>query len=485
MSKSIVIIGAGPGGYVAAIRAAQLGAEVTLVEQAALGGTCLHWGCIPTKTLKTSAEVIEHFQRAAEMGVDLTGTFQANLERIMARKDAVVSLLAQGVKKILDSYRIRLVAGTATIAHPRKVWVQGTEGDLQPLETDGLIIASGSHPLDAPAFPVDGRHILSSSQALQLKKIPDSLLIIGGGVIGCEFAFIFRLLGSRVTVVEALSRLLPLPAIDEDCSAIIRREMKKRKIQVLTDKAVEKIEIIHGKVRATLGPSPFLERMEEKDRKPLTLDAEKVLVCIGRRPRLEGLGLEGLGLETEEGGWIKTNEKMETNIPGVYAVGDVLGPSKIMLAHVASAEGLVAAENCLGQERTMDYEAVPSAVFTFPEVAAVGLTETQARKKGIAVRADSFPFRALGKSQAMGEIAGQVKIVSEETSGKILGVHIVGPHASDLIAEGTLALRLGATVADLARTIHAHPTLAEALMETAHLAVDAPIHQPPLGKTGR
>jgi dihydrolipoamide dehydrogenase len=476
MTTKIAIIGAGPGGYVAAIRAAQLGAQVTVVEQEAVGGTCLNWGCIPTKTLKTTAEAIEHFHRAKELGIDLEGTFRPNMERIMARKNEVVSILAQGVKKILDSYQIRYLEGTATIADPGKLLVKGRDENLTTVETDKIIIASGSEPLDFPAFPFDGQYILSSSDALLLKEIPESILIIGGGVIGCEFAFIFHLLGSRVTVVEALPRALGLPSIDEDCSIIIQREMKKRKIQVLTDKTVEKTEVQNGRVRAFIGPSPFLKEVKEKDRKISELEVQKVLVCIGRRSEADELGLRKLGLETESKGWIKANERLETNIPDIYAIGDVLGPSKIMLAHSASTEGIIAAENCLGHKRTMNYDVVPSAVFTFPEVADVGLTETQARERGIEVQVESFQFRSLGKPQAMGEIAGQVKIVSDSRKGKILGVHIVGPHATDLIAEGTLAVQLGATVEDLARTIHAHPTLAEAILETAHQAVGSPIH---------
>ncbi|MEW6188083.1 MAG: dihydrolipoyl dehydrogenase [Thermodesulfobacteriota bacterium] len=476
MSTNITIIGAGPGGYVAAIRAAQLGAQVTVVEREAVGGTCLNWGCIPTKTLKTTVEAIEHFHRAKELGIDLEGGFRPNMERIMARKNEVVSILAQGVKKILGSYHIRYLEGTATIADPKKLLVKSRDENVTTVETDKIIIASGSRPLDFPAFPFDGEHILSSNDALLLKEIPESILIIGGGVIGCEFAFIFHLLGSRVTVVEALPRVLGLPSIDEDCSIIIQREMKKRKIQVLTDKTVEKTEIHNDRVKAFIGPSPFLMEIKEKDRKISEWEVQKVLVCIGRSSDAGELGLRQLGLEIESQGWIKANEKLETNIPGIYAIGDVLGPSRIMLAHAASAEGIIAAENCLGHERTMNYEVVPSAVFTFPEVADVGLTETQARERGIEVQTNSFPFRALGKPQAMGEIVGQVKIVSESREGKILGVHIVGPHATDLIAEGTLAVQLGATVEDLARTIHAHPTLAEAVMETAHQAMGSAIH---------
>ena len=476
MSIKIGIIGAGPGGYIAAIRAAQLGAQVTIVEQEALGGTCLNWGCIPTKTLKTTAEAIECFHRARELGIDLEGGFRPNLARIMARKNEVISTLAAGIKKILESYKIQFMAGTAFIEDPKKIRVNDKDGGDQKIEVDKIIIASGSKPLVFPAFPFDGEHILSSSDALLLKEIPESILIVGGGVIGCEFAFIFRLLGSQVTVVEALPRVIGLPSIDEDCSTVIQREMKKRKIKVLLDKTVETSSIQNGRVKVTVGPSPFLKEVKEKDRQPVEMEVRKVLVSIGRESNAEGLGLAQLGIEMDQRGWIKANESLETNIPGIYAIGDALGPSKIMLAHVASFEGIIAAENSMGHKRAMNYEVVPSAIFTFPEVATVGITETQARERGHVVRSDCFQFRTLGKPQAMGEIVGQVKIVSEGRNRRILGVHIAGPHATDLIAEGTLAIQLGATVEDLARTIHAHPTLSEALLETAHKALGAGLH---------
>lgn len=476
MSKRLGIIGAGPGGYIAAVRAAQLGAQVTVIEQEAVGGTCLNWGCIPTKTLKTTAEAIKNLHRARELGIDLEGGFRPNLERIMARKNEVISILAQGIKKLFESHKILFLEGTAVIQDPKHIRVINKNGGNQKIEVDNIIIASGSNPLVFPAFPFDSTHILSSNDALLLPEIPESILIVGGGVIGCEFAFILRLLGSQVTVVEALPRVLGLPSIDEECSTVIQREMKKRKIKVLLDKTVEKTEIQNGRVKVSIGPSPFLKEVKEKDRQPVEMEAQKVLVSIGRESNAEGLGLLQLGIEMDQKGWIKANEQMETNIPGIYAIGDALGPSKIMLAHVASTEGIIAAENTLGHKRTMNYEVVPSAIFTFPEVATVGLTEAQARERGHVARSDSFQFRALGKSQAMGEIVGQVKIISESRNRKIIGVHIAGPHATDLIAEGTLAIQLGATVEDLAQTIHAHPTLSEALMETAHKAMGVGLH---------
>jgi dihydrolipoamide dehydrogenase len=394
----------------------------------------------------------------------------------MARKNEVISILATGIKRIFESYKIQFLQGQAFIQDPNKIHVVLNNGDGQKIEVDKIIIASGSKPLVFPAFPFDGQTILSSNDALLLKEIPESILIVGGGGIGCEFAFIFRLLGSQVTVVEALPRVIGLPSIDEDCSTIIQREMKKRKIKVLLDKTVDKTVVENRRVRVTIGPSPFLKEIKGKDLKSIEVDVHKVLVSIGRQSNAKGLGLVQLGIEMDNKGWIKADEQLRTNVPGIYAIGDALGPSKIMLAHVASTEGIIAAENCLGDHRSMNYAVVPSAIFTFPEVATVGLTEPQARERGLVVQADSFLFRTLGKPQAMGEIVGQVKIVSDTENRKILGVHIAGPHATDLIAEGTLAIQLGATIEDLAKTIHAHPTLAEAMMETAHKAMGAGLH---------
>jgi dihydrolipoamide dehydrogenase len=476
MSIRIGIIGAGPGGYLAALRAAQLGAKVLVVEQEAIGGTCLNWGCIPTKTIKATAEALEQLRRAKDLGIDLEGGFRPNLERIMARKNEVIGILAQGIRNLFKSHQIEYLEGTVTVKDPRKILVRGPNGPSHEVAVDRVILASGSRPMVFPAFPFDGTHILSSNDALTLKTIPESILIIGGGVIGCEFAFIFQALGSQVTVVETLPRVIGLPSVDEDCSTILQREMKKKKIRLYLDKTVEKTEIRNQRIKVTIGPSPFLSEIKEKDKLSIEVEVQQVLVSIGRQSNSEALGLKALGLELDSRGWIRANERLETNIPGIYAVGDALGPSKIMLAHVASTEGIVAAENIMGRNRTMNYEVVPSGIFTFPEVANVGLTEPQARERGLQVRADSFPFRALGKPQAMGEIVGQVKIVSERKSLRIVGVHIAGPHATDLIAEGTLAIQLGATVEDLAQTIHAHPTLAEAVMETAHKALGAGLH---------
>lgn len=476
MGKKMTVIGAGPGGYVAAIRAAQLGAEVTLIEKENVGGTCLNWGCIPSKVLKTTAEMMNACKRAREFGIKLSGDILPDMGVLMARKEKVVRDQAEGLMKLFDHHKILYLRGKGALREPNVAAVTTAEGPTIEVPWDKLVLAPGSRPLEIPASPFDGEKVLSSNHALGLREVPESLLIVGGGVIGCEFAFIFSSFGSRVTVVEALSRMLPLPSVDEGCSKLLQREMKKGRIQFMVNRNVERVDQGGGKCRVTIGPSPFAEGLGEKDRKPVVAEVDKILVCVGRRPDTAGMGLERLGVNMDELGWIGVNDRMETNVPGVYAIGDALGPSKIMLAHVASREGFVAAENAVGERRRMDYGVVPGAVFTMPEVADVGLTESQANAQGYAVRSDTVLFRNLGKAQVMGEIAGEAKIVSDAENGRILGVHIVGPRASDLIAEATLSVQAGCTVKDLAETIHAHPTLAEIMMETSMKALGRTLH---------
>ena len=475
MTTKITVLGAGPGGYVAAIRAAQLGAEVTVIEADNVGGTCLNWGCIPSKVMITTAQILEKFHRAGEYGLAVEGSVRADMRLLMARKDAVIKSQIKGILNLFKHHKIQYINGAGYIKGPGLAAV-GFKGEELKVPWDKLILATGTKPMEIPAFPFDGQKILSSNHALSLEKVPGSIMIVGGGVIGCEFAFILSSLGAEVTVVEALDRMLPLPSVDEACSKILQREMKKRKIKFIVHRTAASFEEAGDQLRVSLGPSPFLERPSEKDEKPITAEVEQMLVCIGRKPNSSGIGLETIGLQPDKRGWIEANERMETAIPDVYAIGDLLGPSKIMLAHVASTEGMVAAENAMGSSRTMDYAVVPGAIFTTPEVANVGLSEAQAREQGQHVRADSVLFRNLGKAQVIGEIAGEAKIVSNADSGKILGVHIVGPHATDLIAEATLAMQMGGSVQDIAATIHAHPTLAEIMLEGSFKALDRSLH---------
>ena len=476
MTTKILVIGAGPGGYVAAIRAAQIGAEVTVIEEDNVGGTCLNWGCIPSKIMITTAELLEKLHQSRQYGIEIDGNVRLDMQRLMERKNSVIRSQTKGIHDLFKHHKIQYIQGTGYLKKPGLAAVKQPQAEEIEVPWDKLILATGTKPFSIPSIPFDGQRILSSDHGLSLEEVPESIIIVGGGVIGCEFAFMLAALGSKVTVVEALSRMLPLPSVDEACSSILQREMKKRKIKFMVNRTVDACEDDGQKLRVTIGPSPFLENPSEKEKALLTEKADKMLICIGRKPNTSGLGLETVGVKPDEKGWIATDERMQTVAPNVYAIGDILGPEKIMLAHVASTEGQVAAENAVGGSRMMDYQVVPGAIFTTPEVANVGLSENQAREQGYNVRADSVLFRTLGKAQVIGEIAGEAKIVSEADSGKILGIHIIGPHATDLIAEGALALQIGGNVKDLAETIHAHPTLAEIMMETSFKSLDRSLH---------
>lgn len=477
MTTRITILGAGSGGYTAAIRAAHLGAEVTVIEDDNIGGTCLNWGCIPTKTIRASAEALVTAGRLSEFGIAAGNGFSADMQAIMARKNKVVKILVGGIATLFRKNNIRLIKGRGTVLSPTRVKVETPDGGAIEVEADKLILATGTRVMDHRDFPLNGQTVISSDDALTLTEIPEAVLIIGGGVVGSEFAFILDALGTRVTLVEALDRILPIPSIDADISRTLQREMKKKKIPFFVNKTISDTrKTSEGKIEATLVPSPFATEIREKDRAPVTVSADKILVCIGRDYNTTDIGLEEVGVQLDAKGWVPVNDRLETNIPGIYAIGDLLGPEKIMLAHVASAEAMVAAENCLGANQVMDYRVVPSGVFTLPEIASVGLSEEQARDLGMNCRTDSFDFRGLGKSQATGELAGRVKMISSLENGNILGVHLIGSHATDLIAEAALAMKLKATVGDLAETIHLHPSFSEGLMEAAHAATDRSIH---------
>ncbi len=476
MGNRVVVLGGGPGGYVAAVRCAQLGAEVTLIERDKLGGTCLNCGCIPSKILKTASERMEMIRRSGEFGIELTGEVHVDMNVLLTRKERILEMERWGIEGLLKKNNIELLQGEGHLTERGTLMVRMGDGSENPIAWDRLILATGSRPASLPSLPFDGKDIISSDDALSIKEIPRSILIVGGGVIGCEFASIFSALGVQVTIVEALDRLLPLPSVDEECSKTLQREMKKRKIQVYTGKIVEGIEYREGGLVAKLVSSPLSQLSKPEKGAPLFVRADKLLVCAGRVPNTAALGLESMGVLTDSKGWIQVNERLETTAPAIYAIGDVLGPENVMLAHVASIEGIVAAETCMGADRKMNYAAAPGAIFTTPEVADVGLTEYQARKQGIEVLTETVLFRTNSKAHVLGEIAGFVKIVSEEETGRILGVHMIGPHVTDLIAEGTLAVRLGCSAEQLSLTIHAHPTLSEVMLETAYKLLGRPIH---------
>jgi len=457
----LTIIGAGPGGYVAALKAAQLNAQVTVIEDTEVGGTCLNRGCIPTKALVASSEALHKAKNIEEFGIEVTGDINPNLSKIMERKNKIVSTQVKGIRSLFKSWGINLIEGRGMILTPEKVEVQKKDNTTEIIETDKIIIATGSRPAQIPIFPFDGEHIMSSDDALNIKSIPKSLIIIGAGVIGCEFACIFKELGTEVTMVEMMPRAVSTE--DPEISEILEKELKKKKIKLMTGVKVERVEGQHDGIHVYLA-----------DGKELV--AEKLLVSIGRSLNTENIGLEAVGIKKGTRGEVVVNEKMETNIEGIYAIGDVTGG--ILLAHTASKQGIVAACNACGKEKKYDSSVVPAAIFTSPEIGSVGLREHQAEEKGINIKTGHFQFRALGKAHAMGEIAGMIKIVADANTDMVLGVHIIGPHASDLVHEGALAMKAGLTVKEVADMIHAHPTLAEGLMEAAEDVHGEAIHAP-------
>ncbi len=453
----VAVIGSGPGGYVAALRAAQLGKTVCVIERDALGGVCLNRGCIPTKALAHSADVFEAAKEGEKIGV-LVGELSLDFAKMMAAKDAVVKKLTGGVGFLLGRAKVEVLAGQGRLLGRKKIGVTLSDGGEETVEADKIIIATGSEPARPAWLPFDSDRLMTSDEALELTELPASVLILGGGYIGCEFASIFGQLGSKVTVVEMLGSLLPL--MDADIGAEVTKALKRRKVKVHAGVKLESLEAGDGGVKATLEGGK-------------TIKAERALICVGRRLLSDGLGLEDVGVQVDDGA-IQIDEHCETSVAGIYAIGDVTG--KMQLAHVASAQGIVAAQHAAGQESKIDYRCVPAAVFTHPEVGTVGLTEQEAAEAGYKVKTGKFPLQALGRAIAIGEPSGFVKLVADEETGQVLGLHMVGAHASDVVAEGALALSLEATVKELALTIHAHPTLPEAVMEAARGWLGQGIH---------
>jgi len=457
--KRIAIIGAGTGGYVAAIRAAQLGAQVTLVESTAVGGLCLNWGCIPSKSLLACAELGQKIKKASEFGITITGTVSYDLARMVERKNKIVAGLVKGVRTLLKTWNVELVEGRGVLADAKTVQVVKPDGTDSTVRADAVILGTGTTPPSLPNLPIDGTHVITSHEALDLTTIPESLLIVGGGVEGCEFASLFSALGTKVTVVEMLPRILPTE--DEEVAALLAAEFKKQGVTIQTGVRVEKIAVGAEGVTTTLADGG-------------TVITSKVLVSIGRRFNTGGLGLEQVGVSLGRRGEILVNERMETTLPGVYAIGDVTG--KAMLAHVASAQGKVAVRNILGHPTTMRYDVIPAGIFTFPEIGRVGLTEQEAKQQGLEIKVGKFRPIGLGKAHVSGETTGLMKIITDAKTGRIVGVHLVGAHAADLIHEAAVAMQMGATAETLARTVHAHPTMPEGLMEAAEDVEGLAIH---------
>ena len=464
MQARLVVIGGGPGGYVCAIRAAQLGTGVVLVEKDLLGGTCLNRGCIPTKAMLACAEALETIKEAGEYGIT-AGEPRPDLAAMVQRKNSISETLRKGIAQLLKANHVELVQGFGRLAAPDRVVVEREEGILE-IKTESVVIATGSEPALLPTFDFQQPSILTSTSGLELTSIPSSMIIVGSGVVGSEFATVFNALGTKVIMVELMDRILPTE--DPRISQQMKRILNKKGIEILTEVTIEEmVEYRPDGVKARLSNGEVLE-------------AEKLLVSIGRSLNSSGLGLEEIGVELGKRGEIVVNERMETSAPGVYAIGDVVGG--ILLAHVASFEGICAAENAMGLDSRMNYDVVPACIFTEPEIASVGLTPAKAEERGMEIRIGRFMFGGLGKALAMGKGQGFVQLVVDASTDKVLGCQIMGPHASDLIHEVALAIRMGVTAADMGRTVHAHPSLAEAIMEAAEAAHDRAIHAAPSRK---
>jgi len=464
----LVVIGAGTGGYVAAIRAAQLGQRVAVVEkQKALGGTCLIWGCIPTKALLEHAHALKIVQNAKEWGVTIpAGTPAIEMGQVQARKDKIVSGLTRGVEFLFKKNKIDWIKGTARLVAPGKVEV--VDGAAQTLEAKHIIIATGSQPRSIPGIEIDRTRIITSDEAIALKTVPKSLLIMGSGAVGVEFASIYRRFGSEVTIIELLPRLVPNE--DEAVSAELEKSFKKQGIKSLTGTRV---------TSAVVTSSGVDVEAQDASGKTQKISAELLLVATGRGPVTTGLGVEALGIALEKG-YVKVDPLYRTSVPGISAIGDVITMGSAphpQLAHVSSMEGIIAAERIAGQDvQPLNYEHVPGCTYCDPEIGSVGLTEAEAKRRGYDVRIGTFPFGVLGRAKMAGETEGFVKIVADKKYDELLGVHMIGLRSTELVAEATAALRLESTVEELIRTIHAHPTMAEAVGEAAHAVHGAAIH---------
>ncbi len=455
----IAIIGSGPGGYVAAIKASQNGARVCLIEKEYLGGVCLNVGCIPTKTLLAHAHVMNVVQSAATFGIE-TGPISFDFAKIHARKTAIISKIRKNLEGLLTANHITILKGKASFSSQTELKVQGEDNVI--VSAKKIIIATGSVPTDVPAFPCDHKRVFNSSSILEWSSLPKTLAIIGGGYIGCEFASLYAAFGVRVTILEALDAIVSLQG--KQISDALTRAFVKKGININTKVYVEGIDHQEDGLSIRL-----------KDKPPI--QCERALVCVGRKIATEGLDLNKAGLNVDSKGAISVNEHMETAVPGIYAIGDVTG--KMLLAHVASHQGLVASSHATGQTAHINYDAVPAVIFTSPEIAMVGMTLEQATQAGHAATIGTFPFLALGKSVASGETEGFAQVVIDKNTGAILGAQAMGEQAGTLIGEMSLAIHNELTAESITETIHAHPTLAEAWPEATLMALGMPLHFPP------
>jgi dihydrolipoamide dehydrogenase len=466
-SYDLVVIGAGPGGYVAAIRAAQLGLSVACVEaqtrEGGLGGVCLNWGCIPAKALLESAHLASHVrEQAADFGVKV-GDLELDIAAAVDRSRQVSDRLTKGIKYLFDKNGVASIFGRARLAAGRKVEIDLQEGGTASTSAKNIVLATGSRPMTFPGFEFDGERVISSREALELKKLPEQLVIVGAGSTGMEFADVFNAFGVNVTIVEALPQLLPLE--DQEVAGVVARSFKKRRIKVKTKTKVKALEKEEAELKVTVEAAKGDE----------TLDCEILLMAVGRVPNTEDLGLEDAGVKLDDKGWIQIDEYCQTTAEGIYAIGDVAGAP--MLAHKASHEGMIAAERIAGvATHPLDPDDIPSCTYCRPEVASIGRTEKKAREDGFDVQVGKFPFSANGRALTAGAPDGMVKIVADAKYGEVLGVHMVGHNVTEFIAEATLGRVLETTVEELAGTVHAHPTLSEAVMEAALATLGRAIH---------
>ena len=456
MKYDIIVIGSGPGGYVAAIRASQLGKKVAIVEKAELGGVCLNWGCIPTKALLKSAQVYTYCKNAAHYGVAVEGEVKPDFEKIVARSRTVADTMSKGVAFLMKKNNIYILAGWGRLAGEGKVEVDGTM-----YEADAVILATGARPRQMPFMPVDGEHIISSKEALTLPRLPESMIVVGSGAIGSEFACLYASLGVKVTVVEYMPQMMPLE--DEEVTKAMERSFRKMRATVLTSTTVKAVRVENGICHVDIEGKKGAE----------TLQAEVVLSAVGVKSNIENIGLEEMGIAVERDK-VVVDEHYQTSAKGIYAIGDIIATPA--LAHVASAEAIHCVEHICGLEPdAVDYSTIPSCVFTTPEVASVGMTEQQARDKGIEYKVGRFPFTASGKATAAGDRDGFVKLIFDGEE-RLIGAHLVGATVTEMLGEPMLAKRLGATAHSIAKTIHSHPTMHEGLMEAAEAAMGAAIH---------
>lgn len=456
----IAVIGGGPGGYVAALKAAMLGADVTVIEKGRVGGTCLNVGCIPTKALLASSSMLTDIKEAKDFGINIDGEIKVDFSSMMGRKDKIVNQLIAGIEFLFEKRGINLVNGFGKLLDKNTIEITKGDGSKEIINADKIILANGSIPIIPPMFPYDGKVVITSDEILSLKELPESVLIVGGGVIGCEIGQFLKALGTEVTIVEMNEQLLPFE--DKDVAKQLHRQFKRDKIKVLTGIGVQTCEVVNDSVVATLSNGKQVK-------------AQYALVAVGRKPNLLNSGIEELGIGIEKGKII-VNENLETNIKGIYAIGDLIDTP--FLAHVASKEAVVAVENALGKSKVVNYTAVPRCVYTVPEVAAVGKTEKELQGKSKEYHVGQFDFRSLGKAQAIGHFQGFIKILAD-TNDKIIGASIVGPHATDLLTELSLAVHLGLTVEQVGDVMHAHPTLSEGIMEALHDVHGECVHAAP------